>query len=335
MRSGTNHVNQLNDIYRDYDNSTYNYSYRYRFEYDSQQEQLYLCKPKETFWIINDTKRPVEYIVQWWYTAELTEYADEHHILQPGEKRAHWQPSYIQAVPKYYPKISFLNIDKGYTTKSSIKTAEEFFSLDVTEGAYFSVDVKDAQEKNSPKSDNQYYFSLEFDEKGKESLQFYSGVPLEAKNGVLTFIKNNWKQILFAFSFLIGVILFLIGCLLYKNGVVKKHYHVYSIQNNTEATVEYQVKWKEKDDWETDSLETGESATAMYQDKSIEEGYPKVRFETTINDQQETQEQVLGTYVRRFWREGAIGRKHARQYHFERDSETDALKLVDSEQDDE
>ena len=166
-----------------------------------------------------------------------------------------------------------------------------------------------------------------------EILKLYSGLPKPKpipRKGIQAFIKNNSIPIFVVELVLIAAFFIWL--------TVKKYfprYRIYSIQNNTEATVEYQVQWIESKEWETDSLEVDEEWTGWSLESS-KEGYPKVRFNSIINDKKETQEQVLGIYTRRFRRkdEERINREHARKYHFEQDTETKALKLVDSEADD-
>lgn len=107
--------------------------------------------------------------------------------------------------------------------------------------------------------------------------------------------------------------------------------HIFSIQNDTESTVNYHTKWTKKDDWEEHSLEPDELYnqwwTGFFKKK------PHIRFDQIVNGEKETKELRLETKARRFGRNPSskIDRKHARKYHFDFDPETNVLVLYDSE----
>lgn len=113
--------------------------------------------------------------------------------------------------------------------------------------------------------------------------------------------------------------------------------HIFSIQNNTEITVDYHTKWTKKGDWKLNSLAPGKSRNHWWTGslKKVPQDHPKARFDSTADDKNETTEYSLETYT---WRLGPKGikkisrEKYAREYHFELNPETEMLELVDSEE---
>ena len=108
---------------------------------------------------------------------------------------------------------------------------------------------------------------------------------------------------------------------------------IFSIENKTGENVAYQVKWTEDEDWDTAvPLEPGEDIIEWYtlSYKKIPDNYPKVQFDSIVNDEKETIEQSLNFDIRRFWHksEPKIGWINTYQYYFELNPETNVLNLV-------
>ncbi|MDE0399058.1 MAG: serine protease [Candidatus Poribacteria bacterium] len=162
---------------------------------------------------------------------------------------------------------------------------------------------------------------------------------LSLDEGLLT-ITNKSTGRSFPFFPVVLIAALIIEVVVIIGFVVFPKRHIFSLQNNTGTTVNYQTKWTEKRDWKPNSLEPGKSRNHWWTGslKKVPQDYPKAQFETTVGDKKETKEYTLETYS---WRLGPRGIKkisreeHAREYHFELDSETKALNLVDSENNEE
>lgn len=108
--------------------------------------------------------------------------------------------------------------------------------------------------------------------------------------------------------------------------------HVFSILNDTEDSISYKVKWIPDKDYDIHSLDPNEELLHIYpvpgSPKNVPQDYPKIQFDTTVEDNKETNVSNLETYTWRFNR-----KEYARNYHFKIESETKALNLVDSDKD--
>ena len=307
--------------------------YQYRFKYDSQQKKIDLREPRQTVYIANNTEGAVSYEILWTLGSR-----EEVTVLQPNQVLLHsLEKSPAEEIPDNYPRIRFNNmkptdvIDKEtdttihlrHSTDQKLKTVIQFFNIDLKEDI---IDVTDVKEQVSIKvEDNHYYF-------GSHSV--YPSL-IDLHPGLISTAASNrrdwsgWIPIFVVSIIVIGVV------------VVAKIFperHMFSIQNNTEATVDYQVKLIEDEPWKPHSLKPNKELTRYYTGslKKVPQGYPKVRFDFIVNDTTETKEHTLETYTRRFGPKAArkISRGDAREYHFELDSETKILALVDSEKSD-
>ncbi|MDE0468137.1 MAG: serine protease [Candidatus Poribacteria bacterium] len=340
---GTEHVHLLNCKYKYFDPSDKKRiktedSYQYRFEYDSQQKKLDLREPRRTFWVKNTTENPVEYTIWWASSREIMR--EEFHTLQPSKKQPHWWKELSEDIPTGYPLIEFSTPisglkdveDPAKIVRLLIEPKLQFFSIG-SEAADYITDV--AEQINVKIEENNYHFK--FEEESELQLKFYktgnnSSVPERTPN----FISDNLVTLLIAIA---GLVL-AVGLILIRQFYFPQR-PIFSIQNETHVPMEYQVKWEENDDWDTaDPLEPGEDSIEWYDTspKKIPQAYPKVRFDSIVDDKQETQEYTVEIRVLRFSpktekkiNRKEISREDARQYHFVHDSGTQALKLVDSE----
>ena len=334
IRTGIERVHSLECKYQHFDPSDKQRikiedSYRYRFEYDLQQEKLDLREPRQTFWIANHTQNPVKYTIWWASSREIMR--EEFHTLQSSKKQPHWWKKLSEDIPTGYPLIEFSTPisglkevqDPSTIVRLLVEPKLQFFSIDSKATDY----ITDVTEQVNVKSErNNYHF--QFEEESELQLKFYTTVNSSVPEGTSNLIRDNLVPLIIAAVVLVVVI----GFILIRKFYFPRYY-IYSIQNNTEGTVEYQIQWAEGEDWETYSLEVSDEWT--YWSRVVpKEGHPKVRFDSIVNKEKETQEQVLDIYTRRLWRkhEENLSREDAREYHFEHDSETKILKLVDSEQ---
>ena len=106
--------------------------------------------------------------------------------------------------------------------------------------------------------------------------------------------------------------------------------HIFSIENNTESTVNFHVKWTRKANWKLSSLEPGKSK--FYWHPGFFKKKPTIHFAQIVNYENRTTIGTLETRSQRYRR--SVDRKNyreiARQYDFDY-SESYEIKLYDSE----
>ena len=316
-------------------------SYQYRFDYDSHKKQIELREPKEAVYIANNAGREMVYFLQ-----RTRRSKEEKQTLQSGEVRLHLldKPP-TEEIIYNYPRIRFNNmvptdvINEAtdtttryrYSTDQKLQTARQFFNIDRKEDTIDVTDVKTVG--------NYYHFGLKRQLESTGLIDLYLGSPKPAvsrsKGWNILGRSITWAELIIGIA--LAIVLIIGFKTIDKKGFPKKP--IFSLQNNTEVNVDYQVKWKENEDWSPiDPLEPGDDSIEWH-DGSPEEipsGYPKVRFDSIVDGKKETKEQTLETYIRRFGpkTEDKIDREDTRQYHFERDPETQHLNLVDSEKSD-
>ena len=324
--------------------------YEYRFGYDSQQKQINLQEARQTVWIANHTEAFVYYEIKWTPDESTIR---EYHKLKPGTARPHWwKKSPEEEIPYLYPKLQFNStsrLDKieplpleaeilTHNINSVLLNESEFFNINTTEDENI-INVKE-QEGIIEEDINYYHFDPPLSPNSGASISFIG--PIDRAQAEINRASEKrsirWWIPRFVAALII-VALFVIVSEFIVPKVFPPKRPIFSIQNNTEATVDYQVKWTENEDWEqVDSLEPSEDSTEWYDgsSKEILSGYPKIRFDSIVDGKKETKEHTLETYTRRFGpkTEEKIGREEARQYHFELNSETQMLNLVDSEKSD-
>ena len=158
---------------------------------------------------------------------------------------------------------------------------------------------------------------------------------LSLHRGLLAISKKSLDR---SFPFLLVVLItaLIIEVVVIVGLVVFPNRHIFSLQNSTEAAVNYHIKWTEKDNWNPKTLEPGKSRNHWW--TGFFKKTPQIRFDQIVDDKKETKAYSLETYT---WRLGPKGikkisrEKHAREYHFELNPETEMLDLVDSEENDE
>lgn len=155
---------------------------------------------------------------------------------------------------------------------------------------------------------------------------------LSLHQGLLTISKKSTDRS-FPFLLVVFIAALIIEVVVIVVLVVFPNRHIFSLQNNTEAAVNYHINWTKKDNWTPKTLEPGKSRNHWW--TGFFKKTPQIRFDQIVDDKEETKAYSLETYT---WRLGPKGIKkisreeHAREYHFELNPETAMLDLVDSEE---
>ena len=308
--------------------------YNYRFV-SSDSKDIEFQEKRQTVWIANNTTKTQEYNIKW----SDNRYDEDSYTLEQGKARPHWSTRTILGLSANYPKIRYhytiFNSTEGTKHKGVleklIKTTKEmqFFCIDAKPDQH----ILDIEELRKTIKDNiEGYYHLQANQEYVVP-EIREGLPTPENKQTETSKKSTgWS--FFPFGVLIAVVI--IEVVLIVVLVVFPNRHIFSLQNNTEAAVNYHVKWTKKDNWKPNSLEPGKSWNHWW--TGFFKKTPQIRFDQIVDDKTETKEYSLETYT---WRLGPrrikkISReKHAREYHFEIDAETKILNLVDSEKNDE
>ena len=280
---------------------------RYQFGFNSETEKISLEKSKlvQAFAIHNATKIPVFFEYKWHeddeWTGKYVEQGTGWRFVKESEK-----------VSTSYPRIRVAeNPDRR-------KYPEEGWVIETQiEHSSISTDISDNLKSSNPR---RYYFN--YDSKDKK-FNLRQGSNVSGRS------LANWL-LLIAPWLIIGLLIPV--AIIPVVDIFFPKRHIFSLQNNTEAAVNYHVKWTKKDDWKPNSLEPGKSWnhwwTGLFKKK------PQIRFDQTVNEEKRTKEWNLETKARRFFGQNVstkISRDHARNYHFDYDPETNELTLYRSE----
>ena len=308
----------------------------------TESQKIELHEPRQTVWIANHTTNIWNYKIKW-SAARLDE---ENYTLEPGKAQPHWNARTTAEPSANYPKIqidysySFDDTKYSGTIEKSVTTTilPEFFPIDAKTNEHI-MDIGNIKKSTFTEYGIGYYhFSLS-PENGVFEIR--DGLPIQSKPSawwkrkiqIFGIVIPNWIILI------IGIVgLIIIGLVGYREIFPERY--IFSIQNNTEATVDYQIKWTKKGDWKLNSLEPGKARNHSWTGslKKVPQDHPKAQFDRTVDNKTETKAYTLETYT---WRLGPKQRKkisrekHAREYHFEINAETKILNLVDSEMGDE
>ena len=316
--------------------------------FNSKSENIELHEPRQTVWVANHTDRKRDYIIKWAGGG----LAEKSYTLESGKSQPHWNTEAPTRLSANYPKIlvgyRWTNPTdgtkfSGHLEKANLTTETQFFSIVDTKEDEHITDLKNLiMNKDINERTHFYHFRIS---PANRALEIRDGLP------TLEVSQNEnptwWKKRSRIFGILIPnwvlwitniVSLIIIGIIGFR--MIFPERHIFSIQNSTEAAIDYQIKWTGSKDWSQFSLEPDKMLNHWWTGslKMVPEDYPKVQFNTTVDEEEKTTEQTLETYT---WRLSRIGikkiarEKHAREYHFEIDSETKVFNLVDSEKDDE
>ncbi|MDE0088434.1 MAG: trypsin-like peptidase domain-containing protein, partial [Candidatus Poribacteria bacterium] len=112
---------------------------------------------------------------------------------------------------------------------------------------------------------------------------------------------------------------------------------IFSIYNNTELPMTYEIKWKKDEDWETKLIEPKKEELHLLLAKDISTEYPKIRFKDSQNSTESSESiQKLETKSRSFGigikddggLKDHIDSNDALRYQFMSDPETNKISLV-------
>lgn len=304
--------------------------YNYRFV-SSDSKDVEFQERRQVVWIANNTTETQEYNIKW----SDDRFDEDHYTLEPGKARPHWSTRTILGLSANYPKIRFhYNVfnstertkHKGVLEKS-IKTTKEmqFFRIDAKPDEH----ILDFEElRKTIKNNIEGYYHLQTIQ---ESVipKIREGLPTPEKKQTETSTKSTsgffWFVVVFVPVLVIEVVVIVVI-------VVNKYFpkrHIFSLQNNTEDTVNYHVKWTKKGDWKLSSLESGKSRnhwwTGFFKKK------PWIHYAQIVNYEKRTARWNLETKARRFRRNTKISWEDSRKYHFGYDPETKEIILYDSE----
>ena len=286
----------------------------YQLDFNSETQKVFLDKLERTqkFSIQNTSESHILFQYKW----------------QEGDK---WKIDYIlsnqvnsysrrpEKVSEDYPKIRF-SVNDNIIPLESSESAEESLKTQI---GYFGKDGKIEDDFIHGES-REYHFKFDPE---TQKYSFHEGFLATRESTNQSFWDRLSLTLLF-FPLLVAVLI--IGVVIIANDFFPKR-HIFSIQNDTESTVSYHVKWTKKDDWEEHSLESDELYNQWW--TGFFKKRPQIRFDQIINGEKETKELRLETKVRRFRRNNTskIDREHAHKYHFDFDPETNVLVLYDSE----
>ncbi len=292
---------------------------------NSKSENIELHASRETVWITNHTQNKRRYKIKW----SSGRIFEDDYTLQPGKMQPHWAPKNLSKLPNY-PKIIF-EYSKDYRDGRYFSSTEALIIKTTKEPQFFPIDAKPDEHMNDLKESKHsindnilgYYHFYQT----PDGIKFLDRLPptwLKRKSRIFGIVVPTWS-----IEIVCAIIILVIGFIGFNSIFPERH--VFSILNDTGTSINYKVKWTPDKDYDIYSLDPSNELLHIYprSPKRVPEDYPKIQFDTTVDDRKETNEQRLETYTWRFNRE-----EYARNYHFEIDSETKALNLVDSDKDD-
>lgn len=295
----------------------------YQFKNNPETNGIFLdeMRYRQTFSIQNVTDTHIFFKYKW----------HENNNWQPGYVYPNQTKDFSQLSDNISPNYATINYSEnvsGDDPKISYavgtdddKSSEKSNRLETQKG-YFGKNTEITADINQIKPSG---FHFKYNSKTKK-LTLYQGLLTNSKKSTG---RSFWIVVVLVTALVIEVVVIVVL-------VVYPKRHIFSLQNNTAAAVNYHVKWTKKGDWKPNSLEPGKSWNHWW--TGFFKKTPQIRFDQIVDDKKETKEYSLETYT---WRLGPrrikkISReKHAREYHFEIDAETKILNLVDSEKNDE
>ena len=114
-----------------------------------------------------------------------------------------------------------------------------------------------------------------------------------------------------------------------------KHRHIFSIKNDTTISeLPYYFKWTASEDWKLRYAKQGIPRNHWLTGKSVQQGYPLVRFDEIVGDKEYTERiHSLETYTRRIGTGvDPYSKADAREYNFDYDSNSKKITLYLSPQ---
>ena len=286
----------------------------------------------QTFTIQNTTEVTISFTYKWhengnWVPGHVPPNATGFYAQYSSNVSTDYPKiSYTENVTDELQKLSnFVDIgDDNEVERDDDRSTEKVQKLE-TQTGYSGRNTKFTEDTNQsiPRG-----YNFQYDKKTKK---------ISLHEGLLTITKPTKRSFPIVTVVLISVLvleIIVIVFLLFSTYFPKRP--ILIIHNNTKSDIGFQFKWTEEDDWDIVEPIAPDSFTIEWyvaSPKKIPQDYPKVRFESIVNDKRETIEQTLGFDVRRFWHKSEPKTESAsnRHYHFEFNPETEVISLADSE----
>ena len=298
--------------------------YNYRFV-SPDSKNIEFQEKRQTVWIANHSTKTQEYKIKW----SAHRFDEDAYTLEPGKARPHWSTRTILGLSANYPKIryhySIFNSTKrtkqtGIFEKSITTTKEmQFFRIDAKPDEH----ILDIEELRKTIKDNiEGYYHL-------QAIQEY--VIPEIREGLpTTETSKKWEKMIIPICLGITVISLSIVAVFAIQYFFPRR-HIFSIENNTDATVDFHIKWTKKANWQPSSLEPGKSQ--IYLCPGFLKKKPVIHLAQIVNYEKRTARTTLETRSQRY-RRSADPQNYqevAHKYDFDY-TETDEIKLFDSEE---
>lgn len=304
--------------------------YNYRFV-SSDSKDIEFQEKRQTVWIANNTTKTQEYNIKW----SDNRYDEDSYTLEPGKARPHWSTRTFLGLSANYPKIRYYYNIFNSTEGTKHKGVLEKLIQTTKKMQFFGIDAKpdehilDIEELRKTTKDNiEGYYHLQAIQ-GYVVPEIREGLPtLENKQ---TESSKKWEKLIIPICLGIGVIGLSIVVVFAIQYFFSRR-HIFLLQNNTEAAVNYHVKWTKKADWQPSSLESGEFR--IHLGPGFLKKKPVIHYTQIVNYEKRAATWNLETKARRFFGQNVmtkISREHAHKYHFGYDPETNEIVLYDSE----
>ena len=295
----------------------------YQFKNNIETNGIFLDEMRrtQTFSIQNATESYLFFTYRWHENDKW-----EQEYINPNETKFYSQPS--EKVSADYPKTRYSSekVSADYPKISNVeiagdnKSAEKIERLE-TQTRYFG---KNTKITDSPKHLTTHGYHFKYNSETKK---------LSLHQGLLTISKKSKGRSFPLFTVVLIAVL-IIEALVTVILVVDYYFpkrHIFSLQNNTESSVNYHVKWTKKGGWKSNSLDPSKSRN--HRRTGFFKKSPEIAYDQIVNDEKRTIAVKLETRSRRIRRnaETQISSEDARKYRFDSDPETNKLTLYDSE----
>ena len=295
--------------------------YNYRFV-SPDSKNIEFQQMRQTVWIANDTKEKQKYSIKW----SGNRFDEDNYTLEPGKIMPHWSTRTILGLAANYPKIRYkysvshsdeLTKQWGTLEKTLTITKEtQFFPIEAKPDEYIK-DIEDVR-KSIKDSEKGYYYLYAFQANSVPNI--YAGLPHPKIRQTKT--PKKWEKWIVPISIGITVLSLSIAVAFGIQYFYPKR-HIFSIENNTDSTVDFHIKWTKKAAWQASSLEPEE--TQIYMHPGFLKKKPVIHFVQIVNYARETSRVALATRSQRYSRNAATQnyREIAHKYDFDYNEENE------------
>lgn len=313
--------------------------YNYRFV-SSDSMDIEFQEKKQTVWIANNSTETENYSIKW----SDDRFDEDHYTLEPGKARPHWSTRTILGLSPNYPKIRYhytifdstkRSKNKGFYEKSITTTKEmQYFPIDTKSDEHI-LDIEKLRKTTKDNIDGYYY--LQAREKYvvpdiREGLPTPKNKQTETTNtpeDKHTETATVWGKLFIPMLLGTTVISLSVIAVLAIDYYFPRR-HIFSIENNTESTMDFHIYWTKKTKWQRASVEPGK--TQIYWCRGFFKKKPWIHFTQIVNYENRITRGTLETRSKRYRRsaDSQSYQEAAYQYDFDY-SEADEIKLYDSE----